>query len=250
MIVTWALGHLLGLKMPEDLNKEWQSWQMETLPMIPKKLGIKPLPKTGHQLKAIKQLASRKDVSEAVIATDAGREGELVARWILEYVHFNKPVKRLWISSQTDKAIKTGFSQLKPAKSYDALYESALARAKADWLVGLNVTRALTVKYQDNLSAGRVQTPTLALVRNQEKKIESFRPQTYFTISLTVGNEQAKMVQKNQFALKSHEEAQAFVKTLSQSKGTVVNIEEKTKTALQSKLEKIYADQLVANETK
>lgn len=230
MIVTWALGHLLGLKMPEDLNKEWQSWQMETLPMIPKKLGIKPLPKTGHQLKAIKQLASRKDVSEAVIATDAGREGELVARWILEYVHFNKPVKRLWISSQTDKAIKTGFSQLKPAKSYDALYESALARAKADWLVGLNVTRALTVKYQDNLSAGRVQTPTLALVRNQEKKIESFRPQTYFTISLTVGNEQAKMVQKNQFALKSYEEAQAFVKTLSQSKGTVVNIEEKTKT--------------------
>ncbi|MCE5872656.1 toprim domain-containing protein, partial [Enterococcus faecium] len=106
VIVTWALGHLLGLKMPEDLNKEWQSWQMDTLPMIPKKLGIKPLPKTGHQLKAIKQLAQRKDVSEAVIATDAGREGELVARWILEYVHFNKPVKRLWISSQTDKAIK------------------------------------------------------------------------------------------------------------------------------------------------
>ena len=171
MIVTWALGHLLGLKMPEDLNKEWQSWQMDTLPMIPKKLGIKPLPKTGHQLKAIKQLAQRKDVSEAVIATDAGREGELVARWILEYVHFNKPVKRLWISSQTDKAIKTGFKQLRPAKEYDALYESALARAKADWLVGLNVTRALTVKYADNLSAGRVQTPTLALVRDQENKI-------------------------------------------------------------------------------
>ncbi|OTP11375.1 DNA topoisomerase III [Enterococcus sp. 10A9_DIV0425] len=230
MIVTWALGHLLGLKMPEDLNQEWQSWQMETLPMIPKKLGIKPLPKTGHQLKAIKQLANRKDVSEAVIATDAGREGELVARWILEYVHFNKPVKRLWISSQTDKAIKAGFKQLKPAKSYDALYESALARAKADWLVGLNVTRALTVKYQDNLSAGRVQTPTLALVRDQEKKIESFRPQTYFTISLEVGNEQAKMLQKNPFSLKSHEEAQAFVKKMSQEKGTVTSIDEKTKT--------------------
>lgn len=230
VIVTWALGHLLGLKMPEDLNHEWQSWQMETLPMIPKKLGIKPLPKTGHQLKAIKQLANRKDVSEAVIATDAGREGELVARWILEYVHFNKPVKRLWISSQTDKAIKAGFKQLKPAKSYDALYESALARAKADWLVGLNVTRALTVKYQDNLSAGRVQTPTLALVRDQEKKIESFRPQTYFTISLEVGNEQAKMLQKNPFLLKSHEEAQAFVKKMSQEKGTVTSIDEKTKT--------------------
>lgn len=230
VIVTWALGHLLGLKMPEDLNKEWQSWQMETLPMIPKKLGIKPLPKTGHQLKAIKQLAQRKDVSEVVIATDAGREGELVARWILEYVHFNKPVKRLWISSQTDKAIKTGFKQLKPAKAYDTLYDSALARAKADWLVGLNVTRALTVKYQDNLSAGRVQTPTLALVRDQERKIETFKPQTYFSILLNVEKEQAKMAQKNQFALKSQEEAQALVQRLSQQKGTVSSIEEKTKT--------------------
>lgn len=230
VIVTWALGHLLGLKMPEDLNKEWQSWQMETLPMIPKKLGIKPLPKTGHQLKAIKQLAQRKDVSEVVIATDAGREGELVARWILEYVHFNKPVKRLWISSQTDKAIKTGFKQLKPAKAYDTLYDSALARAKADWLVGLNVTRALTVKYQDNLSAGRVQTPTLALVRDQERKIETFKPQTYFSILLNVEKEQAKMAQKNQFALKSQEEAQALVQRLSQQTGTVSSIEEKTKT--------------------
>ena len=230
VIVTWALGHLLGLKMPEDLNKEWQSWQMETLPMIPKKLGIKPLPKTGHQLKAIKQLAQRKDVSEVVIATDAGREGELVARWILEYVHFNKPVKRLWISSQTDKAIKTGFKQLKPAKAYDTLYDSALARAKADWLVGLNVTRALTVKYQDNLSAGRVQTPTLALVRDQERKIETFKPQTYFSILLNVEKEQAKMAQKNQFALKSQEEAQALVQCLSQQKGIVSSIEEKTKT--------------------
>lgn len=230
VIVTWALGHLLGLKMPEDLNKEWQSWQMETLPMIPKKLGIKPLPKTGHQLKAIKQLAQRKDVSEVVIATDAGREGELVARWILEYVHFNKPVKRLWISSQTDKAIKTGFKQLKPAKAYDTLYDSALARAKADWLVGLNVTRALTVKYQDNLSAGRVQTPTLALVRGQERKIETFKPQTYFSILLNVEKEQAKMAQKNQLALKSQEEAQALVQRLSQQKGTVSSIEEKTKT--------------------
>ena len=161
---------------------------------------------------------------------DAGREGELVARWILEYVHFNKPVKRLWISSQTDKAIKTGFKQLKPAKAYDTLYDSALARAKADWLVGLNVTRALTVKYQDNLSAGRVQTPTLALVRDQERKIETFKPQTYFSILLNVEKEQAKMAQKNQFALKSQEEAQALVQRLSQQKGTVSSIEEKTKT--------------------
>lgn len=230
VIVTWALGHLLGLKMPEDINKEWQSWQMETLPMLPKSLGIKPLPKTGHQLKAIKQLANRKDVSEAVIATDAGREGELVARWILEYVHFNKPVKRLWISSQTDKAIKDGFKQLKPAKAYDNLYYSALARAKADWLVGLNVTRALTVKYGDNLSAGRVQTPTLALVRKQEKQIESFRPQTYFTIELLVEKEKAKLVQKNQFSLKEREQAETLVKELSKQNGKVTDIQETKRT--------------------
>lgn len=229
VIVTWALGHLLGLKMPEDINKEWQTWQMETLPMIPKNLGIKPLPKTGHQLKAIKQLAQRKDVSEAVIATDAGREGELVARWILEWVRFDKPVKRLWISSQTDKAIKTGFAKLKPAKEYDNLYHSAIARSKADWLVGLNVTRALTVKYQDNLSAGRVQTPTLALVRQQERQIETFRPQTYYVIELGVGNEQARLVQKNPQQLKEHEAAQNIVNQMNHN-GKVVSVVEKTKT--------------------
>lgn len=230
VIVTWALGHLLGLKMPEDINKEWQSWQMETLPMIPKNLGIKPLPKTGHQLKAIKQLAQRKDVSEAVIATDAGREGELVARWILEWVRFDKPVKRLWISSQTDKAIKTGFAQLKPAKQYDNLYQSAIARAKADWLVGLNVTRALTVKYQDNLSAGRVQTPTLALVHQQERQIETFRPQTYYVIELAVGEERAFLVQKNPHALKEQHDAQQLVNHMSQKNGRVISVVEKTKT--------------------
>ena len=229
VIVTWALGHLLGLKMPEDINKEWQSWQLETLPMIPKNLGIKPLPKTGHQLKAIKQLANRKDVSEAVIATDAGREGELVARWILEYVHFTKPVKRLWISSQTDRAIKDGFKKLRPAKEYDNLYYSAIARAKADWLVGLNVTRALTVKYQDSLSAGRVQTPTLALVRQQEKKIETFRPQTYFSVAMHVEKETGKLVQKNPYMFKERDQVETFVKNLSQTKGRVTEIDEKLK---------------------
>lgn len=229
-IVTWALGHLLGLKMPEDINKEWQSWQMETLPMLPKQLGIKPLPKTGHQLKAIKQLAARKDVGEVVIATDAGREGELVARWILEYIRFDKPVKRLWISSQTDKAIQEGFKKLRPAKEYDNLYYSALARAKADWLVGLNVTRALTVKYQDSLSAGRVQTPTLALVRDQEKKIEAFRPQTYFTVDLLHEKEKGRLQQKNQFAFKERNEVESFVKELSKQKGKVTDIQDKIKT--------------------
>lgn len=229
VIVTWALGHLLTLKMPEDLNKEWQQWQLETLPMLPKQIGIKPLPKTGHQLKAIASLAKRKDVGEAVIATDAGREGELVARWILQWVRFNKPVKRLWISSQTDKAIKQGFANLKPASKYDNLYESAISRAKADWLVGLNVTRALTVKYQDNLSAGRVQTPTLALVRQQEKQIEKFLPQEFFTIQFDDNQLTFTHQQKNPQAIKTREAAQQLVQQMSQTAGTVEKIEEKVK---------------------
>lgn len=229
VIVTWALGHLLTLKMPEDLNKEWQQWQLETLPMLPKQIGIKPLPKTGHQLKAIAALAKRKDVGEAVIATDAGREGELVARWILQWVRFNKPVKRLWISSQTDKAIKQGFANLKPASQYDNLYESAISRAKADWLVGLNVTRALTVKYQDNLNAGRVQTPTLALVRQQEKQIEKFLPQEYFTIQFADNQLTFTHQQKNPQAIKTREAAQQLVQQMSQTAGTVEKIEEKVK---------------------
>lgn len=229
MIVTWALGHLLTLKMPEDINKDWAEWQESTLPMIPKHLGIKPLPKTRHQLKAISFLANRKDVGEAVIATDAGREGELVARWILEYVKFKKPVKRLWISSQTEKAIKQGFKQLEPSKAYDNLYESALARAKADWLVGLNVSRALTVKYQDNLSAGRVQTPTLAIVREQEEKIERFRPEKYYTLDLMYQGLKGRMQTKNPREYKERQILEEKVLQLQKQKAVVSDVTEKEK---------------------
>ncbi len=228
-VITWALGHLLGLKMPEDLNKKWEKWQLETLPMLPKFIGTKPLPKTRSQLKTIESLVKRKDINEIVIATDAGREGELVARWILQYVHANKKVTRLWISSQTDKAVKQGFKELKPAEKYDNLYESALARATADWLVGLNVTRALTVKYQDNLSAGRVQTPTLALVRRQEEKIEKFMPQKYYRIALRLGKQTAYMKQKNIYAIKERDEAEKKKRHLDNFKGQIRNINSKVK---------------------
>lgn len=228
-VITWALGHLLGLKMPEDLNKKWEKWQLETLPMLPKFIGTKPLPKTRSQLKTIESLVKRKDINEIVIATDAGREGELVARWILQYVHANKKVTRLWISSQTDKAVKQGFKELKPSEKYDNLYESALARATADWLVGLNVTRALTVKYQDNLSAGRVQTPTLALVRRQEEKIEKFMPQKYYRIALRLGNQTAYMKQKNIYAIKERDEAEKKKRYLDNFKGQIRNINSKVK---------------------
>lgn len=211
VIVTWAYGHLLTLQMPEDVDKTWQSWQMDTLPMIPKKLGIKPLPKTYNQLKVIQTLVHRKDVESIVIATDAGREGELVARWILQYTKNVKPVERLWISSQTDKAIKEGFQRLQSSQAFDRLFDSALSRAKADWLIGLNVTRALSVKYQDNLSAGRVQTPTLALVREQEEKIAKFIPEKYFTVNVDVSGIKGQFKQ----LFKTKEQAQQFIKSLS-----------------------------------
>ena len=228
-IVTWALGHLLSLKMPEDIKPEWKTWSLETLPMLPKKWENIPLPKTGGQLKAIQQLARRQDVSGGVIATDSGREGELVAREIFNWVRFNKPLERLWISSQTTKAIQTGFTELAPAKKYDNLYQSAVARSKADWLVGLNVTRALTVKYQDNLSAGRVQTPTLASVNGVEETIAKFIPQTYFTIQLRYQNEIGNLLTDKPQRFLTREEAEKFLAPLAGKIGHVAELKETEK---------------------
>ncbi|WP_420491338.1 DNA topoisomerase 3, partial [Neobacillus drentensis] len=186
-IVTWALGHLIELKMPEHYDTKYKTWNLEDLPIIPQKMGLMVMKQTNHQFRAIESLAKRKDINECIIATDAGREGELVARWILEKIRWNKPLKRLWISSQTDKAIKDGFKQLKPGKQFEDLYHSAVCRAEADWLIGLNVTRALTTKYKDPLSAGRVQTPTLALVLEREQQIQAFVPKEYWTIRADIG---------------------------------------------------------------
>lgn len=223
-VIIWAYGHLLSLKLPEDLDPKWKSWEMETLPMIPKKIGLKPLPKTQRQLKLIERLARRKDISGAVIATDSGREGEAVGRFIFEWIRFSKPLERLWISSQTKKAIMEGFNHLKPARDYEALYQSAVARAKADWLIGLNVTRALTVKYQDSLSAGRVQTPTLALVARAQKQVETFIPKEFFTIQLTHQGASAAMNPPKQF--KDHAAAERFAANLADT-AQVAEITEK-----------------------
>ena len=181
-IVTWALGHLVTLKDPEDYDKKYKEWNMAVLPMMPEKLQIKVIPQTGKQYHAVTTQLARKDVNEIVIATDAGREGELVARWILDKAHNQKPCKRLWISSVTDKAIREGFANLKDAKEYDNLYRAAVSRAEADWLVGINATRALTCKYNAQLSCGRVQTPTLAMIVDREREIQNFKPYPYWRI--------------------------------------------------------------------
>ena len=183
-IVTWGLGHLVTLADPEHYDKKYKDWKMEDLPMLPGKMDIEVIKQTGKQYQAVKRQIYRKDVSDIVIATDAGREGELVARWILKKADNHKPCKRLWISSVTDKAIRQGFEHLKNAKEYDNLYHAAVCRAEADWLVGLNATRALTCKYNEQLSCGRVQTPTLAMIAKREEEIRKFVPKPYYGLQL------------------------------------------------------------------
>lgn len=179
-IVTWGLGHLVTLADPEEYETGWKEWKMDYLPMMPKEWKLVVIRQTGKQYQLVKAQLFRKDVSQIIIATDAGREGELVARWILEKAHVSKPIRRLWISSVTDKAIRDGFANLKDGKDYENLYHAASARAKADWLVGMNGTRALTCKYNAQLSCGRVQTPTLAMIAKREEEIKDFKPQSYY----------------------------------------------------------------------
>lgn len=179
-IVTWGLGHLVTLADPEEYETGWKEWKMDYLPMMPKEWKLVVIRQTGKQYQLVKAQLFRKDVSQIIIATDAGREGELVARWILEKAHVSKPIRRLWISSVTDKAIRDGFANLKDGKDYENLYHAASARAKADWLVGMNGTRALTCKYNAQLSCGRVQTPTLAMIAKREEEIRNFKPQSYY----------------------------------------------------------------------
>lgn len=186
-VVTWALGHLVTLAEPEDYDKKYKTWNLEDLPLLPPKMNLKIMKETSQQYNSVAQLCKRQDISELIIATDAGREGELVARWIMELVRWRKPFKRLWISSQTDKAIKDGFNNLKPGKDYNNLYASAVCRAESDWLIGLNVTRALTTKYNAQLAAGRVQTPTLSMMIEREQEIQSFQSQPYWTVSAEFG---------------------------------------------------------------
>ena len=184
-VVTWGLGHLVTLSDPEHYDKKYKEWKMEDLPMLPKQMDIDVIRQTAKQYNAVKKQLHRNDVSDVVIATDAGREGELVARWILKKAGNKKPLKRLWISSVTDKAIRQGFADLKNAKEYEPLYHAAVCRAEADWLVGLNATRALTCKYNAQLSCGRVQTPTLAMIAKREEEIRKFVPKPYYGLQLT-----------------------------------------------------------------
>ena len=224
-IVTWAMGHLVGLMDPEGYDNKYKEWKMETLPMLPKCMKLVVLKKTGKQFNEVKKLMNRNDVSEIVIATDAGREGELVARWTIEKAGVKKPLKRLWISSQTDKAILDGFRNLKDGKEYENLYRAAVCRAEADWLVGLNVTRALTCKYNAQLSAGRVQSPTLAMIVQREEEIRNFKPKPYYTINAkTKGYSLAWVNKDNNGRIFDEDFANKIVSKIKGAEGEIANI--------------------------
>lgn len=229
-VITWALGHLVGLQDPEGYDEKYKTWSMETLPMLPKYMKLTVLKKTSKQFYEVKKLLNRNDIEEIVIATDAGREGELVARWIIEKAGVKKPIKRLWISSQTDKAILDGFKNLKPGSHYENLYKAAVCRAEADWIVGLNATRALTCKYNAQLSAGRVQSPTLAMIVDREDEIKNFKPKDFYTISAKANGISFQWVNKdNNLRIFNEEAANKILNNLKGHDAKIISITETPK---------------------
>lgn len=231
-IVTWALGHLIELCDPQDYDKRLETWNMDDLPMLPDVMRLRVIPQTARQYKVVRALLERKDVRDIVIATDAGREGELVARWIIQKAGVHKPMKRLWISSQTDRAIKDGFSHLKDAKEYESLFYSAKSRAEADWLVGLNATRALTCRFQAQLSAGRVQTPTLAMIVQREEEIRKFQAKEYTTLRIMTNGFSMEYRNQQQAAIYDKSVAEALRQRLTHASITIKEVKKTSKREL------------------
>lgn len=225
-IVTWALGHLVELAQPAAYSDRYKRWSLRDLPMLPPVLSQEVIEGSKEQYECVSALLQRADIESLVIATDAGREGELVARWIMKLSGYTGKAQRLWISSQTDSAIKDGFSHLKDATLYEDLYKAAESRAAADWYVGMNVTRALTCQYDAKLSAGRVQTPTLALMTSREDEIEQFSGQFYWTLKADFGTFSASMYPTDD-SIRIPEEAKAkeYEMLLAGKKGQVISVD-------------------------
>ncbi|NLW20335.1 MAG: DNA topoisomerase 3 [Clostridiales bacterium] len=214
--VTWALGHLVTFVEPDEIDPRYKKWRKEDLPILPGRIDTKVIPRTRAQFGLVKKLMLDKQTRSLICATDAGREGELIFRLIYEQAGCNKPVERLWISSLTDAAIREGFAALKPAKEYQGLSDSALCRAQADWLVGMNASRAFTLQYGALLSVGRVQTPTLAILVERGLEIRNFKPETFFTLTANFGDYQGQWFdpgaaeERTAHRISSKEEAEAI----------------------------------------
>lgn len=236
-IISWAIGHLVTLYEPEQYDEKLKKWDMATLPIIPNVIKIKPIKNTYAQFKILDSLIKMDSVEELICATDSGREGELIFRYIYDYTKCKKPFKRLWISSMTDDAIKDGFKNLKDGKQYDNLYYSAKCRSEADWLVGINASRAFTIKFNTLLSIGRVQTPTLAILVEKQKEIDNFKVEQYFEIeaifkTLDDTNQIYKGIfidEKNQTKILNKNKADNILNEIKNEKAIVENIENEVK---------------------
>ena len=187
-LITWALGHLVSLCEPDEMDERYKKWRWVDLPILPDEIPLKVLPKTRSQYAVVKRLMNSKEVSSIICATDSAREGELIFRYIYQMAKCKKPVERLWISSMTDQAIRQGFNNLKPSSAYDSLYVSARCRSEADWIVGMNASRAFSLKYNANLPIGRVQTPTLSMLVARDNEIAAFVPQDYWEVRADFGD--------------------------------------------------------------
>ena len=228
--VTWTFGHLCTLKEPHDYTSQWKMWSLGALPMIPQRFGIKLIDNDGikKQFAVIEKLMQNAD--SIVNCGDAGQEGELIQRWVMQKAQAKCPVKRLWISSMTDEAIAEGFQNLKDQADYQPLYLAGLSRAIGDWILGMNATRLYTLKYGQNrqvLSIGRVQTPTLALIVNRQKEIENFKPEAYYVLSTTY-RDTVFTATKGKFATK--EEGQQYLEEITGKPFTITDVQKKNGT--------------------
>lgn len=243
-IISWAIGHLATLKEPEEYDPNLKKWKMQDLPIIPQTMGLKALPKTVKQLNLLKKMLNSKEVEQIICATDSGREGELIFRYIYQWASCKKPVKRLWISSLTDAAITEGLAKMKDGTAYDNLFASARCRAEADWLVGMNATRAFTLKHGELLPMGRVQTPTLAILVNRHHEIVAFVPENYWEVKADFKTENGAEYQgifldstnENQDRVTTEARANDIAEKVKGQQGTITGIETEEKRQLPPQL--------------
>ena len=249
-IVTWAVGHLVTLVEPDELDPKYKKWSFDTLPIIPETIPLKVISGTKDQYSKVKKLINDKETDSLICATDAGREGELIFRYIYEKAGCTKPFQRLWISSMTDEAITEGFRELRPGADYNGLYESARCRSKADWLVGMNASRAFTLKYNTLLSIGRVQTPTLAILVKRRKEIENFKPEGFCTLTADFGDYSGVYFSEKldpDTHLKQKADAEAIADAVKGKTGTVIQAETTRKKELPPQLYDLTSLQRDAN---
>jgi DNA topoisomerase-3 len=240
-VVTWAIGHLVALAQPHEVRPEWRAWRRDLLPMLPDSWPLVVGEGTKEQFDVVRRILTSPKISEVVCATDAGREGELIFRYIYEAAGSDKPVKRLWISSLTPEAIRAGFAKLRDGREYDSLADAARGRSRADWLVGMNLSRAYTLACREELSVGRVQTPTLAMLVERELAIRNFVPEDYFNVSATFSPRKSQTYEGNWFRLgvepmdaamklpASGEEANAIAQRVKSGDAVIEKIEAQTK---------------------